>query len=65
MVSTWMFVSSFGGTLSLSLFIISLSDFMEMGGKKHLDALSPNIYYIQGYLLGFLLFTIKMKPDLM
>jgi hypothetical protein len=65
MVSAWMFVSSFGVTFSLSLFIVTLGNFMEMGGKRHVDPLSPNIYYIQAYLLGFLLLTIKMKPDLM
>mmetsp|Transcript_13246 Transcript_13246/g.24828 ORF Transcript_13246/g.24828 Transcript_13246/m.24828 type:complete len:452 (-) Transcript_13246:179-1534(-) len=59
LASAWMFISSFGVTFSLSLFLITVGHYMDDG-----DSFSPNIYYIEAYLLGFLLFTIKKKPEL-
>lgn len=65
LASGWMLVSSFGVTFSLSLFLTTVANYMEIGRKAYTEAFSPNIYYIEAYLLVFLLFTIKMKPDLM
>lgn len=62
--SAWMFFSSIGVPFSLSLFLLSLGDYMEKGGNSSLESFNPKIFYIEAYLLMFVGFTVLKKSEL-